>query len=195
MNNSAFFDRLATNWDDMRAPDRDKITRLVEMIGLRPGGRVLDAGCGTGILLPFLKEVIGPQGKITAIDYSRNMIARARNKYGSLENIYFCVCDIMQYQDQLGYDALICFNFFPHVQDKGAFFRRAWEMLKENGILVIMHDISRSQVNGVHQNSKPVANDLLPPTETVRQWLNGAGYETQLMVDQDDRYFIRALKK
>ena len=41
MSNRAFFDQLAERWDDdMRAPDHERIIRLVEMIGLRPGDRV-----------------------------------------------------------------------------------------------------------------------------------------------------------
>lgn len=179
----------------MRAPDHERIIRLVEMIGLRPGDRVLYAGCGTGVLLPFLKTAIGPQGEITAIDSSQNMIIRAWNKYGSLENIDFRVCDIMQYQDQFGYDALIVFNFFPYIQDKTAFFRRAWTMVKENGFLVIMQDMSRPQGKGVNHVNRPVAHDLLPPGEAIGQWLgDAAGYKLQLVLDRKDRYFTKAVR-
>ncbi|BBB89387.1 MAG TPA: class I SAM-dependent methyltransferase [Methylomusa anaerophila] len=195
--NSTYFDRLAEQWDTTRMQDNGKITQLVKLIGLCPGNRVLDAGCGTGVLLPFVKKEIGSDGHITALDYSKNMIARAVSKYGDLGGINFLVCDIMDFVKDVGdafYDAVICFNFFPHIQNKPRFFCCVWEMLKAEGSLIIMHDISRQTVNGIHQGSKAVENDLLPPGETVKDWLLKADYAVQLVIDSDDRYFVKAVK-
>jgi len=194
MQNSTFFDNLAENWDNTRMPDNEKITQLIQLIGLRPGDRVLDSGCGTGVLIPFVKNVLGPEGSITAVDYSQNMIARAIAKYGDLGGINFIVCDIMEHESDFLYDAIICFNFFPHIQDKPRFFQYVSNLLNDEGKLIIMHDISRTTVNGVHQSCEAVENDLLPPGETVKRWLSEAGYDVRLVIDSDDRYFIKSGK-
>ncbi len=41
---------------------------MVRAVGIQPGWHVLDAGCGTGVFLPLLNDLVGPTGKITAID-------------------------------------------------------------------------------------------------------------------------------
>lgn len=194
MRNSTFFDSLAEQWDDTRMPDDEKINQLVQLTGLCKGDRVIDVGCGTGVLIPFVKNAVGTEGSITALDYSKNMIARAKSKYGRTDGINFVVCDIMDYKHESLYDAVICFNFFPHIQNKPAFFQRVADLLKEEGSLVIMHDISRHAVNGVHQSCEAVENDLLPPGESVKKKLLEAGYEVQTVIDNDDRYFIKAVK-
>jgi ubiquinone/menaquinone biosynthesis C-methylase UbiE len=63
----------------------EKITpqaKYASLIGraldLRPGDRVLDLGCGTGMNLAALREAVGPEGRVHAVDYSPRMVAKAR---------------------------------------------------------------------------------------------------------------------
>ncbi len=186
-----FFDTIATQWDETRAPDVRKIGQLVELIGLTPGARVLDAGSGTGVLLPFLKQVIGPAGTITAVDFSSKMLAIAKEKYGRLGGIEFAVADIMHYSAGQAFDAVICFNFFPHIKDKPLFLAKMRTMLRLGGKLVIMHDISREQVNAVHQGSTVVKDDRLAPAEALKELFIATSYEIEESIDLEDRYFIK----
>lgn len=194
-NEREFFDAIAGQWDSTRAIDAKKIAELIKMTWLEPGFNVLDAGSGTGVLLPFIKHAIGSAGKITAVDFSANMLAKAEEKYGGLGGITFTVADIMEFEPADGlFDAVMCFNFFPHIKDKFKFMTRMRSHLRAKGFLIIMHDISRQHVNAIHQESTVVNNDRLAPGETVREWLLAAGYQVAKMVDAADRYFIKAVK-
>ncbi|TWH51674.1 class I SAM-dependent methyltransferase [Sporomusa sp. KB1] len=194
-NGREFFDKIASQWDSTRAVDSKKIDELVEMIGLEPGFSVLDAGSGTGVLLPFIKKSIGSAGKIAAVDFSANMLAKAEEKYGSLGGITFAVADIMEFVPENGvFDAVLCFNFFPHIKEKQRFMTHMRSQLRKGGFLVIMHDISRQQVNAIHEDSKAVKNDRLAPGETVSRWLTTAGYQVTQIIDDEDRYFVKAVK-
>jgi ubiquinone/menaquinone biosynthesis C-methylase UbiE len=189
-----FFDTIASQWDETRAPDDRKISQLVDLIGLNPGARVLDAGSGTGVLLPFLKQVIGPEGTITAVDFSSKMLAIAKEKHDRLGGIEFAAADIMHYSAGQAFDAVICFNFFPHIKDKPLFLAKMRAMLQSGGMLVIMHDISREQVNAIHQGSTAVKDDRLAPAAMVTELFTAAGFEVQKAIDAEDRYLLKGIK-
>ncbi len=65
----------------LRSFNRFAEPELREAIGtlqLRPGMRVLDAGCGTGETLSWLDEAVRPGGSVTGIDLSAAHVAAAR---------------------------------------------------------------------------------------------------------------------
>ena len=50
---AAFFDDAAATWDDHLVRDDKKISRILELSDIKPGCRVLDVACGTGVLFPY----------------------------------------------------------------------------------------------------------------------------------------------
>ena len=52
----------------------------LEMAKIGPGDRVLDVGCGTGTLAIAAKRLVGPDGAVSGVDASAEMIARAKAK-------------------------------------------------------------------------------------------------------------------
>lgn len=189
-----YFNGLAERWDDIRAADGGKIAGLVGLAGLRAGAAVLDAGCGTGVLIPYLRAAVGETGRITAVDYAANMIARAQEKFGGYENVSLVTGDIRTFAPEACFDAVFCFNFFPHVADKPAFVAKVRGMLREGGALIIMHDMSRRAVNAIHKGNDVVHGDRLPAGEAVAAMQAVAGYEVRLVIDDEERYFIKAVK-
>jgi ubiquinone/menaquinone biosynthesis C-methylase UbiE len=54
---------------------------------LRPGDRVLDVGCGTGGYLNVLREAVGPEGEVLALDYSPKMAEKAKARAEQWPNV------------------------------------------------------------------------------------------------------------
>jgi len=67
------YDVVSGEWPVYRAGRRAG----VEMLGLQPGDRVLDLGCGTGLNFGLLEAAVGPTGTIVGVDLSAAMLAQA----------------------------------------------------------------------------------------------------------------------
>jgi ubiquinone/menaquinone biosynthesis C-methylase UbiE len=51
---------------------------LIEIAALRPGQRVLDVACGTGVVTRLAAERVGPAGAVAGLDVNPGMLAVAR---------------------------------------------------------------------------------------------------------------------
>jgi ubiquinone/menaquinone biosynthesis C-methylase UbiE len=69
------FDRSAPTYDQTGAAFFTPVaTDLVAAIGLRPGQRVLDVGCGRGANLFAAADAVGPTGSVTGTDLAPTMV-------------------------------------------------------------------------------------------------------------------------
>src|SRR5262245_17454642 len=68
----------------------------MDRIGIHPGERVLDVGCGTGQTSLELARRVGPDGRVTGLDISAPMLGRARDRAraAGATNIAFVAADV-----------------------------------------------------------------------------------------------------
>jgi ubiquinone/menaquinone biosynthesis C-methylase UbiE len=52
----------------------------VGALDLKRGDTVVEMGCGTGANLPYLRERVGPEGRVVGVDITRGMLARASDR-------------------------------------------------------------------------------------------------------------------
>jgi len=71
-----FYDLISAEWPVYRAGR----VAAIDLMALRPGHRVLDIGCGTGLNFPLVQDRIGPTGSITGVDASAQMLAQAQQR-------------------------------------------------------------------------------------------------------------------
>ena len=59
-----FFNSVASTWDETCKHDIDKVERILDLTGIKPGNHILDVGTGTGVLIPSLYKRVGESGRI-----------------------------------------------------------------------------------------------------------------------------------
>ena len=193
----AYFCQVAESWDQKYyTPELEAfLEKLIPKFGLKLGQTVLDAGTGTGVLIPFLLKAIGSSGSITAIDYSENMIKKFQSKFSNLQNVKIELQDVeaLDLPPEI-FDAAICFGLFPHLERKAQALRNLNHVLKSRGRLVIAHALSRAEMIKHHKGTFPVAQDLLPEEPEMKHMLNQAGFSNIHITDEPGLYLCLATK-
>lgn len=59
---------------------REWAPRVADLARIRPGQRVLDVACGTGVLAREVADRVGPSGEVIGLDINEGMLAVARRK-------------------------------------------------------------------------------------------------------------------
>ena len=191
-----FFNSCADKWDNIRQTNPAILEKLISLADIPADAMVLDVGSGTGVLIPYLHAQVGACGKITAIDFSENMLAKAQEKFSNLTNVNFVVGDVLEMDlPQSFYDVVICLNFFPHLHTrKEEFLRKVNNALKNGGSLIVMHDISRATVNSIHRESEVVAEHRLPEAKVVGEMFQACGFQNIHAYEDDTMYFVKGCK-
>jgi ubiquinone/menaquinone biosynthesis C-methylase UbiE len=114
--------------------------RAAQQLGLRPGDRVLEIGCGTGRNFPYLREVVGPDGRVYGVDLSSGMLAKARAlcQRRHWSNVEITRDDAANYIAPEPLDGVLfglSYNTMPHHL---YVLHHAWKQLRPGGRIVIM---------------------------------------------------------
>jgi ubiquinone/menaquinone biosynthesis C-methylase UbiE len=191
-----YFDELAPRWDALTdAEARRKAGAIVDKVGMAPGGRVLDVGCGTGILLPFLQARLGPAGRVVALDVSSGMLSRL-NGAAAGGGVLPLQADAARLPLVSGvFDLVFCHNVSPHFEEKPTTLRELARVIRPGGRLAITHGLGRKALDDLHRKAgETVKEHLLPPNEAFRRWCADAGLRVTLLEDTAERFVLVAKK-
>jgi ubiquinone/menaquinone biosynthesis C-methylase UbiE len=198
-----FFNDHAPRWRDMWYKDHstgcyDKhakdFERLFSLITLKPGDHVLDVGCGTGILVPFILDRITETGILYELDYAEKMIEINRELHRN-DNIRFILADAEEVPlDEASCDAIICFSCFPHLHEKEKSVATLGRILKQDGLFVVSHFESSEGIKKHHESCHAVMHDHLPDRDSMRKMLQAAGLAIHISMDEPGFYCINATK-
>lgn len=70
-----------SDWYRLSERDFEPIrAELLAQLGLEDGDRVLEVGCGPGVNFAPIRDAIGEGGRLVAVDYSQEMVVKARER-------------------------------------------------------------------------------------------------------------------
>jgi ubiquinone/menaquinone biosynthesis C-methylase UbiE len=189
----AFFEDLAERWDAQQPPDRQEVLRrLLAPFAAKLGTAraILEVGSGTGALIPCLRER-APAARLVSIDLAHAMLRRARRRCPDAALVQADVHRPPFIQQAGAFDLAVCHNSFPHFADKPSALRELARVLAPGGRLLILHDLSRAEVNAIHGGTgPPLHHDLLPPGEEARRMLLEAGFSDVWVEDVPAHYMV-----
>jgi demethylmenaquinone methyltransferase/2-methoxy-6-polyprenyl-1,4-benzoquinol methylase len=191
MDKKDFFNAKAEQWDVQTPHDMAKVELLIQLLGIKQGHRLLDAGTGTGVLVPVLSRYTGEKN-INAIDIAEKMINLAKQKFSAAQ-ITFITGDALTYPFETeSFDHVICFSVFPHFDDKLKALNRFSDLLCPGGLLSILHSQSRMKINSVHTHIRhmPVQSDSLPSMDAVAQAMRRCRLNPEIMIENEDMYAV-----
>lgn len=113
----------------------------MEATSLKPGDTVLDLACGAGSNLAFLEEMVGPEGRIIAADYSAGMLQRAKDaaKAHGWSNIEFIEADAAELSlESRSLDGAVCTFALSAMPGEHAAIRHVAMALKPGARFVVL---------------------------------------------------------
>lgn len=189
---ASYFDNLAPSWDNCNHGSVKEKEAFLSIINIKKGDKILDIGCGTGIITPILAK--RSEAQVLAIDISSQMIIEAKKKYSGNENMVYKNIDFYELEEK-GFDWIVCHNAYPHFLDKEAFIKKLYDSLKENGHFAICHSLSRERLSHHHSgiDVSSISRELLPVKEEIKEFL--PYFEIEYTKDDDSSYWIIGKKK
>lgn len=113
--------------------------RFLDRLDVRPGARVLDLGCGPGLVLERLRERVGPSGSVVGLDASERWIShlvgrRREERWSNVELVHGTIADL----DVEGpFDVVFTRWVLSFVPEPGAVVRSLAGLLGPGGVLGI----------------------------------------------------------
>jgi SAM-dependent methyltransferase len=118
--------RMDANLSDIQAA-------LMPFAAPNPGEKVLDIGCGTGTTSMALSDAVGPAGRVTGIDISKEMLALASRRGQGRSNLTFAECDAARAAFQPDHDLLFSRFGVMFFEDPGAAFANLHRAARPDG--------------------------------------------------------------
>ena len=181
-----YFNNIADNYEH---PFTQRIGQLLDSLDYSNVKRILDLGSGQGVISLYLYEK--SHGEVVALDLSNKMCDIA-NKNNSNSNIRIINEDFYEYKDK-PFDMIVCFDAYPHFLDEKGFQKKANQLLNRGGILAILHDIGRIELNEHHQKTAGKVSRLLKePSKEAEIFYENF---TPICLSEDDNSYKIILKK
>ena len=114
--------------------------KAVSRLEIKPGGRVLEVGCGTGRNFAHLVQAVGAQGHVYGVDLSEGMLQKARelSTKAKWHNVTLMRADATDYTLPEHVDGVIFSLSYAVIPQHREALKRAWEQLRPDGYAVIM---------------------------------------------------------
>jgi predicted methyltransferase len=116
-------------------------SKAIRLLGLKPGMTVCDLGAGTGYYSIRMAKIVGPQGKVYAVDIQQGMLdllnrRLKKEKLANVETVLASEVDPHLPKGQV--DMVLMVDVYHELSKPQEVLRKIREALKEDGRLVLL---------------------------------------------------------
>jgi SAM-dependent methyltransferase len=113
-----------------------ELRQAIASLGLTPGMHALDAGCGTGEALGWLREAVGDQGVVVGLELAAAHVLAARQNIAA--HMLIVQADVLKppLPDAV-FDLIWCVNTINHLRDPVIGVQRLASLLRRGGRLAL----------------------------------------------------------
>jgi cyclopropane-fatty-acyl-phospholipid synthase len=156
----------------LEAAQEAKLELVCRKLGLKPGMKILDIGCGWGGAAQFAAERYGVQ--VTGVTISRKQAATARQRCQRLP-VDIRLCDYRSLEGR--FDRIYSLGMFEHVGQRNyqTYFQTARRLLADDG-LMLLHTIGQNttqQANDPWIERYIFANSVIPSMAQIARGVEG----------------------
>ncbi|MEW2548512.1 class I SAM-dependent methyltransferase [Streptomyces sp. NPDC047002] len=188
-----FFGERAAGWEAKFPDDGPAYAAAVDALGLRPGDRVLDAGCGTGRALPPLRAAVGPGGTVLGADVTPEMLAQAA-RLGRRSSGALLHADVAALPLRAGaLDAVFAAGLVAHLPEPERNLRELARVVRPGGVLALFHPVGRAALAA--RQGRRLTPDDLRAEPRLRPLLARSGWRLTSYADGDDRFLALAARE
>ncbi|KPI17832.1 Methyltransferase type 11 [Actinobacteria bacterium OV450] len=188
----AFFTRRADAWEERFAYQTPAYAAAVARMHLRPGGRAVDLGCGTGRAMPALRTHVGDTGTVLGIDLTPAMLTAAgrhgRARYG---NLLAADCTRLPLP-AASVDGIFSAGLLDHLPDPHTALREWARISAPGGTLLLFHPSGRAERAARHGRALDPADLLAEPN--LRPALETTGWVLSEYEDAVGHFLARATR-
>ncbi len=192
-----YFESYADEWDKMfTAEDFEILSFLIDSFNIQEGFKIIDLGCGTGVLFDLLRRKVGADGMIIGVDFCPKMASKARQNF-PFETISEVDADVENLPLRAdSFDCAISFAAFAHFTDPGKVMAEVSRALKSNGSFHIIHLFGSKELEEYHRETGgPVADDHLPSHDDMMALFGFGHFINVKITDHHGLYLASAVKK
>jgi len=112
---------------------------IIANIGIKPGARILDFGCGPGAYIPATEELTGPSGHIYALDAQPMAIEYVQElcRKRKFSNVTSILSDRATGLPAASIDIVFLYDILHGLADAKPIFEEMHRVLKPDGILSV----------------------------------------------------------
>lgn len=129
------YDRLLVLANERRADTE----AFLERVGVAPGMKCVDLGCGGGEVTMRLAERAAPGGSAVGIDRDEAILELAREaaKRRGIQNVRFESAELGQWRQESAYDVVYSRFVLHHLARPDRAIQQMWEAVRNDGVLAI----------------------------------------------------------